>query len=218
MRYFKYDKVTGSFVLLREEILLTEYINILHDTDETKNKSFCWKVLLFIYLCYDKIDNPYELKFFEERFNKALSVSKLSQEDIIDELKPPYETIGEGKYARKKALSFKDRIVYNDLIQSCIDEYNFINTTITMENKDTIIESMKKQRDYIHSVDFEERDKQGAQVIDPGKIADLSDDLKKQNMIVKELDKVIDMELETVGKSRGGKSRTPIELGYFAKR
>lgn len=190
--FFTYDAYTNSITLERPELLLMDTVYSVYKDDKSKNKSYTFSILHYVFLMYD----------YRSPYNDVKDV-RMSTEEIQEKA--------------IKTSKIDESIIDTDFLNEIIDEYCLVNKTITMKFKESKVKSAAALADYISDVDFTATDKKGELLHDPNKVATVNSKLTSLAKEIKELENIIDVELKEDGRSRGGKSRSPIEKGLFRK-
>ena len=117
----------------------------------------------------------------------------------------------------KQYVKLTDNDLQSPLYKECEKEYMYWNYTMSMEIRDGNITTMANIDKYSKNADLEAVDKKGELLHDITKIAKARTDLVKLAHETKQLEQMIELELEEKGKARGGKLTTPHEEGVLDK-
>jgi hypothetical protein len=117
----------------------------------------------------------------------------------------------------KQYVKLTDNDLQNPLYKECEEEFKYWNYTSTMEIRDGNITTMVNIDNYSKNANLLEVDKKGELVHDVTKISKARQELKKILIETKEMDSMVELELEEKGKARGGKLTTPHEEGVLDK-
>ena len=187
MKFFKFNEKENKIEFNREDILLVDCFNELLKQDKTKDKNKFWSYCRYLYLVYDNDSFLVKAKKkIEERIAKSKDYVKLTENDLE-----------------------------NPLFKECEKEFKYWNYTATMEIRDGNITTMANIDTYSKGANLLEQDKKGELVHDVTKIAKARQELKKILIETKEMDSMVELELEEKGKARGGKLTTPHEEGIL---
>jgi hypothetical protein len=189
MKFFKFNEKENKIEFNREDILLIDCFNELLKQDKTKDKNKFWSYCRYLYLVYD---NDSFLVKAKKKLNERIEKSK------------QYVKIGEND-------------LENPLYKECEKEFLYWNYTMSMEIRDGNITTMANIDKYSKNADLEATDKKGELLHDISKIAKSRTDLVKLAHETKQLEQMIELELEEKGKARGGKSTSPHEKGMLDK-
>ena len=187
MRFFSFDEKTNVFKLERQDLLLVECFDTLLNNDKTKTKSKFWSYCKYLYFVYDN-DNFMikSKKKLDFRKTKGLEYSGLKQDDLKDKT-----------------------------FITCEQEFIYWNYTTSMQIRDGNIITMDNIDKYSREANLTDVDKKGELLHDINKIATARKNLVQMAKDTKDLESLIEIELEEKGKARGGKLTTPIESGQF---
>jgi hypothetical protein len=187
MKFFKFDSKENKLELVREDIFLVDCFNELLKQDKTKDKNKFWSYCKYLYLVYDNDSFLVRAKKkIDERIEKSKQYVKLTDNDL-----------------------------QNPLYKECEKEYMYWNYTMSMEIRDGNITTMDNINRYSKEADLFALDNKKEIIHDVGKIAKARTDLKRLVIETKELDSLVDLELEEKGRARGGKMTTPHEKGVL---
>jgi hypothetical protein len=187
MKFFKFDSKENKLELVREDIFLVDCFNELLKQDKTKDKNKFWSYCKYLYLVYDNDSFLVRAKKkIDERIEKSKQYVKLTDNDL-----------------------------QNPLYKECEKEFKYWNYTTTMEIRDGNITTMDNINRYSKEADLFALDNKKEIIHDVGKIAKARTDLKRLVIETKELDSLVDLELEEKGRARGGKMTTPHEKGVL---
>jgi hypothetical protein len=189
MKFFKFDSKENKLDLVREDLLLVDCFDKLFKQDKTKDKRMFWSYCKYLYLVYDNDSFLVKAKKkIDERIEKSKQYVKLTDNDL-----------------------------QSPLYKECEKEYMYWNYTMSMEIRDGNITTMANIDKYSKNADLEAVDKKGELLHDITKIAKARTDLVKLAHETKQLEQMIELELEEKGKARGGKLTTPHEEGVLDK-
>lgn len=187
MKFFKFNEKDNKIEFNREDILLVDCFNELLKQDKTKDKNKFWSYCRYLYLVYDNDSFLVKAKKkLNERISKSKDYVKISENDLE-----------------------------NPLYKECEKEFLYWNYTMTMEIRDGNITTMDNINRYSKEADLFALDNKKEIIHDVGKIAKARTDLKRLVIETKEMDSLVDLELEEKGKARGGKLTTPHEEGVL---
>lgn len=187
MKFFQFDEKENKLILKREDILLVDCFDKLLNQDKSKDKSKFWAYCKYLYLVYDN--------------DSFLVKSKKKLDDRIENC--------------KKYVNLTKSDLENPLYQECEKEFKYWNYTMSMEIRDGNITTMSNIDKYSKNANLEAVDKKGELLHDISKIAKARTDLVKLAHETKQLEQMIELELEDKGKARGGKITTPLEAGLL---
>ena len=189
MKFFKFNEKENKIDFNREDILLVDCFEQLLKQDKTKDKNKFWSYCKYLYLVYDNDSFLVRAKKkMDERIEKSKQYVKLTDNDL-----------------------------QNPLYKECEEEFKYWNYTSTMEIRDGNITTMVNIDNYSKNANLLEVDKKGELVHDVTKISKARQELKKILIETKEMDSMVELELEEKGKARGGKLTTPHEEGVLDK-
>lgn len=185
MKFFTFDEKENKLVLKREDLLLVDCFDKLLNQDKTKDKSKFWSYCKYLYLVYDNDSFLIRAKKkIEERMSKAKNYVNLTDNDL-----------------------------QNPLFKECEKEFMYWNYTMSMEIRDGNIITMNNIDKYSRTADLQATNKKGELLHDITKIAKARTDLVKLAHETKQLEQIIELELQDKVKARGGKIITPLESG-----
>lgn len=191
MKFFKFNEKENKIDFNREDILLVDCFDKLLKQDKTKDKSKFWAYCKYLYLVYDN--------------DSFLVKAKKKLDERIEN--------------SKKYVNLTDNDLQNPLYLECEKEFKYWNYTKSMELRDSNLKSIDKLDSYSSDIDLNERIDSGAKkgelVHNPSTIAKIRKDILVLIKDTKELEQLIEIELEEKGKARGGLLSSPNESGHF---